>query len=71
MKLTFRLWLFIFTFLLMILAIFPANPFEKGVVIKSIDANSSLSLVGLQKGDVITSINGHEIKNLQPFHWQH
>ncbi len=62
MKMTFRLWLFVFTFSVLILAMSPN--FQKGVIIKNIEVNSSEYLAGLQKGEIITNINGYQIKDM-------
>jgi len=65
MKMTFRLWLFVFTFLVLILAMSPN--FQEGVIIKNIEVNSSAYLAGLQKGEIIKNINGHQIKDMQGY----
>lgn len=65
MKMTFRLWLFVFTFLVLILAISPS--FQNGVLVKSIDSNSSLALAGIGKGEIIKAINSRTINNLEDY----
>lgn len=65
MKMTFRLWLFAFTFFIMLIAISPN--FQTGVIIKNIETNSSAYLAGLQRGEIIKGINGHQITNLQDY----
>lgn len=65
MRMTFRLWLFVFTFSVLLLAISPN--FQSGVIIKSIEVNSSAYTAGMQKGEIIKEINGYQIKNLQDY----
>lgn len=64
-KLTFRLWLYI---LFMIIALIAINPtFQSGVVIKSIETNSSLASAGMSPGEIIKSINNMPIKNVKDY----
>ncbi len=65
MKLTFRMWVLIIVLILSVLAISPS--FESGVLVKSVDKNSSLFNEGLRSGEVIKSINGQEIKNQEDY----
>ncbi len=60
-KIGWRVWLLIIAILLSILAIRPT--FESGVVIKSVEKNSSAFDEGLKTGEIIKSINGKEIKD--------
>jgi general secretion pathway protein C len=43
----------------------PAHGDAKGVRIESIDAGSVASLLGLEKGDVVTHVNGTPIGSMQ------
>jgi preprotein translocase subunit SecD len=64
-KLTLRIWILIIVLVLALLMIKPN--FESGVVIKSVDSNSSAFESGLRSGQIIKSINGQEIKNIQDY----
>jgi preprotein translocase subunit SecD len=68
MKINFgwRVWLLIIVLLLSILAIRP-NFFGSGVVVKSVDKDSSIYTAGLRTNEIITSINGQGIKNQQDY----
>lgn len=65
MRMTFRLWVFVFTFMMLIIAISPN--FQTGVIIKYVEVNSSAAMAGLQKGEIIKEINGYKISNLQDY----
>src|SRR3989338_8193611 len=65
MKLTFRIWLLIFAWAIAILMI--GINFEKGVLIKSIEKNSSAALSGLSAGEIIKSINSQRIENIKDY----
>ena len=70
MKLTLRIWILIFVLLLSILAILPwppSNLLGKGVVIKSIEQNSSAFEAGLRQGMVIEEINSKTIGTLEDY----
>ena len=54
-KLTWRIWLLIIILLLSILSISPS--FKSGVVIKSVEKNSTAPSQGLQAGEIIKTIN--------------
>ena len=62
MKLTLRIWILIIALLFSLLAISPGFG-KEGVVVTSIDVNSSVREQGLSVGEIITSINGQEIKD--------
>jgi preprotein translocase subunit SecD len=61
MKIGFRVWVLIIVLLLSILAISPS--FRSGVIVKSVDKNSSIFEAGLKQGEIINQINGVNIKN--------
>ncbi|MEK6829952.1 MAG: PDZ domain-containing protein [Nanoarchaeota archaeon] len=67
MKLGLRIWILIIVLLLSLLSISPWKAFEKGVLIKSVEANSSAFDQGLRSGQIITSIDGTTVNNLQDF----
>ena len=65
MKLYFRVWILIVVLLMSLLVIKPT--FESGVIVKSIESNSSVFAAGLRQSEIITSINEIEIKNKQEY----
>lgn len=69
MKLTWRIWLLIIIVSFSLISIFSIPPqfLEKGVIVKSIDKNSSLFDSGLRAGMTITEINGQKISNMQDY----
>jgi len=66
-KITLRVWILIFTLLLAFLAIAPWQILEKGIVIKSIEKNSTAFDSGLKIGEIITSIDGKQIRSIQDY----
>jgi len=68
-KLTWKIWLLIIVLALSLLAIFgfPPSFLSKGVIIKSIEANSSAFDSGLRSGYIITEINGESISNFDDY----
>ncbi len=68
LKLGFRIWLLIVLLVLALISIFiTPNFLQKGVLITSVDSNSTAFEQGLRQGQVITQIDGREIKNLEDF----
>lgn len=65
-KLSWRIWLLIIVLILSVISISP-NPFKSGVLIKSVAANSTESKIGMGSGEIILSINGKEVKNLEDY----
>lgn len=65
MKISWRIWLLIIILALSVIAISPS--FEKGVVIKSVEKNSSAYDGGLRPNMIIKSINGKTINNFQDY----
>ena len=68
-KLTFRIWFLIVILLFSLISIFGLPPTftEKGVIITSIEANSTAFVQGLRQGQIITSIDGQEILDIDGF----
>ncbi len=64
-KLTWKIWLLIIVLIFAALAISPN--FEKGVVIKSVEQNSTAYEQGLRGGMIIKSINGEKVNNYQDY----
>lgn len=69
MKLTWRVWLLIFFLVISIMSIFGLPPkfLQTGVVITSVQHNSTSFESGLRQGQIITSVDGNEIKTLEDF----
>lgn len=68
MKLTWRIWLLIIILFFSILSIFNfGNLFQNGVLITSVESNSTAFEQGLRQGQIITNVDGKEIKNLEDF----
>ncbi len=69
-KLTFRIWMLIIVLALAFLLILPTPPwsiFQKGVLIKSVEKNSTAFTEGLRVGMVIKSVNEQEIKSIEDY----
>ncbi|MFH0831773.1 MAG: MMPL family transporter [archaeon] len=64
-KITFRIWIYILFMIIALIAIHPT--FTTGVVIKSIEQNSSLAAAGISTGEIIRAINSVPIKNIQDY----
>ncbi len=61
-----KIWLLIFVVLGSILAIVPLD-FTKGIEITSVEQNSTAYEQGLRQGQIITSVNGIQINDLEDF----
>ncbi|VVB82918.1 Protein-export membrane protein SecD [uncultured archaeon] len=68
-KLTWRIWIWIILLLLSLLAIFynPNYSFQKGVLVTSVEQNSSAFEQGLRAGQIITAIDGKVVTSIQDF----
>src|SRR3989344_8309500 len=68
MKLTFRIWVFIIFLLLSALAIIDFRAiFNEGVLVSSVEANSTEFESGLRAGDIISGINGIDISGKEDY----
>jgi len=68
MKLGFRIWLLIIILIFSLMSIINfSGIFTKGVLITSVDQNSTAFEQGLRQGQVITAIDGKEITSLEDF----
>ena len=65
MKISFKIWILIIALILGLLAISPS--FQKGVVIKSVERNSTEFSEGLASGMIITSLNDQPVNNLEDY----
>ena len=68
-KLTWKLWLLAIVLALSLLSIFGTSLafFEKGVVINSVDSNSTEFEQGLRQGQLIISIDGKQVKTVEDY----
>jgi preprotein translocase subunit SecD len=65
-KMTFRLWILAIALLLALISIGPTFS-KEGVVIKSIERNSSALDLGMRSGEIIISINNEPVKDIEDF----
>lgn len=68
-KLTWRIWLLIFVLVLSFLSIFGLPPkfLDEGIIVRSVEKNSTAQENGLSQGMIIKSINAQEIKNKEDY----
>jgi len=66
-KLTLRIWILIAVLVLALLTIAPWRALEKGVLVKSIEADSTAFKQGIRQGMIITMINGNSIDNVAAY----
>lgn len=66
-KITFKILVFLFFLVVATIAINPLMMFNSGVLVKSVDLNSTAYSEGLMQGEIIKSINGHQISSLADF----
>ncbi len=69
MKFTFKIWVLVFFVIASLISIFSLPPtfMENGVMVRSIEKNSTLFEQGLRTGMTITSINGQVIKTMADY----
>lgn len=67
MKITIRVWILIIVLVLAFIAIAPWKYFDSGVLIKSVDKNTTTYDSGLRAGMVLTQINGNSIKSMEDY----
>ena len=67
MKLTIRLWILIFALILAFLSIAPWKYFDDGVLVTSVEPNSTTFSEGLRQGQIINSVNGEEINSIEDY----
>jgi len=66
-KLSFRVWILIIVLILALLSISPWKALDQGVVVRSIERNSSEYDSGLRAGMIITEINSQPISTLEDY----
>jgi preprotein translocase subunit SecD len=70
-KLSFRIWLFIILLFLSLLSIFASSNgitfLQKGILITSVEQNSSSFDAGLRQGQIINSIDGKLVNNITDY----
>jgi len=67
MKLGLRIWILIVVLFLALLSIAPWKFFDNGVLIKSVEVNSSAFEQGLRQGQIINSIDNQKVETIQDF----
>jgi len=65
MKFSWKIWLLIIVLMCSALLISPN--FEKGVIIKSVEKNSTSFDSGLRAGGILTSVNGESVKTVEDY----
>ncbi|HKZ33963.1 MAG TPA: PDZ domain-containing protein [Candidatus Nanoarchaeia archaeon] len=67
MKLGFRVWILVIVLFLALLVVAPWKTFDKGVLIKSVETNSTAFEQGFRQGQIITTIDGISIGSLEDY----
>ncbi len=67
MKVGLRVWILLLALFLALLAIAPWKSLDNGVLIRSVEINSSAFEQGLRQGQVINSIDGQEVETVEDF----
>lgn len=69
LKLTWKIWILIIILILSLISIFGLPPvfLQKGVLVTSVEPNSTAFEQGLRKGQIITSIDSKKIEGLDDF----
>ncbi|MEM3091169.1 MAG: site-2 protease family protein [Candidatus Pacearchaeota archaeon] len=67
MKIGLRIWILIITLFLSLLAIQPWKVFDSGIIIKSVEPNSTAFSQGLRSGQIIKSIDGKVINSVEEY----
>jgi preprotein translocase subunit SecD len=69
LKLTWKIWILIFILILSLISIFGLPPvfLQKGVLVTSVEPNSTAFEQGLKKGQIIIAIDGKRIDGLDDF----
>ena len=69
MKLGWKIWLLIIVLIFSLLSIFGMPPafFQKGVLITSVDSNSTSFEQGLREGQIIIGVDEQEVNNIEDF----
>jgi len=67
MKLGLRVWILILVLFLSLLAIAPWKVFNKGVLVKSVEVNSTTFEQGIRQGQIITEIDGQKVKTIEDY----
>src|SRR3989344_5683722 len=68
MKLTWKIWMLLIILLISIIVIFNfQNLFQEGVLVKEVAKNTSEFDAGLKQGEIITTVNGNKISNLDDY----
>ncbi len=65
LKITFKIWILIVSLALALLVISPN--FEKGVLIKTVEENSTAYDSGLKTQEIIKAVNGEQVRNIDDY----
>jgi preprotein translocase subunit SecD len=66
-KLTWKIWLLIIVLALSFLALFPFTFFQDGVLVTSVEPNSTAFEQGFRADQIITAIDGEKVENVEDF----
>jgi preprotein translocase subunit SecD len=68
LKFTFKIWVWLIVLLFALMSIFiTPNFLQKGILISSVEANSSAFNEGLRQGQIITAVDGKIVKNVTDY----
>lgn len=67
MKLGLRIWIFLIVMILAFIAIAPWKILDKGVLISSVESNSTAFEQGIRQGQIITAIDGKKVNTVEDF----
>jgi preprotein translocase subunit SecD len=67
LKWTWRIWVLVIVLALSLLSIFGIPTFQSGVLVTSVEPNSTAFEQGLRQGQIIIEIDGQKITNLEDF----
>jgi len=68
-KLSWKLWVWLIALIFSLIAIFGIPPafMQKGVLVSSVDPNSTAFEQGLRQNQIITAIDGHPVRSVEDF----
>ena len=66
-KMNLRLWILLILIVSSVIAINPLGYFENGVVVRTVEKESTAALAGLQPEEIIKEINGQKILTLEEY----
>lgn len=66
-KFTWKIWLWIIFLILSLISVINFNGFQKGVLVTSVNKNSSAFEQGLRQGEIIQAIDGKSVSNVEDY----